>query len=95
MYINGYSIDMMLSYEYIFDILRSSYGLIYDHIQYYQDIEKYISDNNIENKNHLLKRIKYFYKRANQILNFKQTRFNSYDPKFYQKKYRQFNHFDI
>lgn len=95
MYINGYSIDTMLTYEYIFDILRSSYELIYNHIQYYQELEKYVNDNNLDNIKPLLKRVKYFYKRANQILNFKQTRFNCYDPKFYQKKYRQFNHFDI
>lgn len=95
MRINGYDIDTMLTYEYLFDIFRGSYGLIYDHIKYYQELEKYVIDNNIEEKKPLLKRVKYFYKRANQILNFKQTRFNCYDPNFYQKKYRQFNHFNI
>lgn len=95
MWINGYSIDTMLTYDYIFDILRGSYRLIYDHIRYYQELEKYVNDNNIEDKKPLLKRLQYFYMRANQILNFKQTRFNYYDPKFYQKKYRHFNYFNI
>lgn len=90
-----YCMDEMLTYEYIINILKSSYVSIFTHIQFYNDIISYVMDNNLEDKKPLLKRISYFYKRAKQILNFKQTRYNYYDPKFYQEKYKLFNHFDI